>query len=118
MPFAVTVEHTYPRVMVNNAVIQDVKIPDGDYVADRSYYNKGGYAAYEIPVPGHSNILIHRANNEDQLDGCIALGKSFGKIWSDKDNFKDSVIYSLGVYLLFMGLAAGGPQIRITVKSA
>lgn len=73
IPFCLTLERTYD-VPAGNFV----KIPPGTYKCTRSWYNRGGYATFEIHVPGHSRILFHRANLEGDLDGCIGLGEQFG----------------------------------------
>jgi hypothetical protein len=72
VPFALTLERTYANGFV--------KIPPGTYQCVKDYYHKGGYPTFEIKVPGHSRILFHKANIEDDLDGCIAIGEQFGEL--------------------------------------
>ena len=51
-------------------------IPAGVYRAKLSYYNAGGYQAYELlNVEGRTDILIHAANKASQLAGCLAPGE-------------------------------------------
>lgn len=54
------------------------RIPAGLFEIRLDRYHKGGYPAYEIIVPDRDRILIHAANLADELQGCIAPGKSLG----------------------------------------
>lgn len=74
IPICVTLERTYDDQE------KVVKIPPGTYKCVRSRYHKGGYDTFEIKVPGHSRILFHKANLEDDLDGCIGLGEQYGEL--------------------------------------
>ena len=40
-------------------------------------------------MPGHSRLLFHRANTEDDLDGCIGVGRGFsmGRVVNSKIGF-------------------------------
>lgn len=69
-PVILTLEHTYDP---NNSV----KIPPGRWQCKRSYYWKGKYETFEIIVPGHSRLLFHAGNVEDDADGCILTGFKF-----------------------------------------
>lgn len=54
-------------------------IPDGYYIAYRSYYNRGGYGCFEVAnVPGRTGILIHIGNTQKDTSGCILLGQYVG----------------------------------------
>lgn len=54
-------------------------IPAGTYPLKLDQYHAGGYAAYEVQdVPDRSRILIHAANRETDLRGCIAPGLTLG----------------------------------------
>jgi hypothetical protein len=79
--FAVAIERTYdapPKTCCHQvAPGQWVKIPPGVYRAFREHYYRGGYMTFELEVPGHTDILVHRARWEGQLDGCIGVGESF-----------------------------------------
>lgn len=94
-PFAVSLEHTF----------EDGKplLPAGVYICSKSWYIKGGYDTFEIPLVGHDRILFHKANTEKDLRGCIGVGdewadfsgqhgiadstKGFGKFWSKYGKF-------------------------------
>lgn len=54
-------------------------IPEGVYHMERGFYNRGGYAAWEVlRVLMRSEIKIHSANCASQLQGCIAVGLDLG----------------------------------------
>lgn len=88
-PFAVTIEHTYEQ--------KELKIPEGETVCRRSVYHRGDYETYEIEVAGHSRILFHRGNWESDLDGCVAVGRSFGSL-----NGHKAILDSRGGFKEFM----------------
>ena len=51
-------------------------IPDGDYRVVPRRYHRGGYDAWEVvDVPGRSDILIHRGNSDEHVEGCIVVGR-------------------------------------------
>jgi len=61
-------------------------IPAGMYTLHRTIYHKHGYETFEVMgVPGRSRILIHPANTEENLEGCIGVGLRRGKIRVAKD---------------------------------
>lgn len=61
-------------------------IPDGIYKLRRTIYYKHGYETFEVTgVPGRSRILIHPANTEEDLEGCIGVGLRMGKLLVKKD---------------------------------
>ena len=61
-------------------------IPEGAYGIELGMYNRGGYPAYEImDVPDRSLIKMHRANNINDVVGCVGFGDSLGfyeDLWS------------------------------------
>lgn len=72
---AVTLEHSYDDVP---------KLPPGSYVCERGQHKLHGmeksFEAFEVKdVPGHSGILFHVGNYNENSDGCILLGKGLGK---------------------------------------
>lgn len=59
------------------------KIPPGKYTCTRTVFLGGKpspYETFEILVPGHSRILIHKAAVETDVDGCLGLGQGFGAV--------------------------------------
>lgn len=76
-PFAVTLERTYPFAGGR----QMVKIPQGRHHCTPTVFHNGRpapYATFEIIVPGHSRLLFHRGNIEDDSEGCILVAESYG----------------------------------------
>lgn len=73
-PFAVTVERTFE----NNRVV----IPAGLLVCKRTtrFEATPPYSTFEIIVPGHTRILFHKGNVEDDSKGCVIVGKAFGML--------------------------------------
>lgn len=88
-PFCLTLEHTYDDLAV--------KIPVGTYLCKRSFFNRGGYDTFEIIVPGHTRLLFHKGNMEDDSDGCVLLGMQFGKLGG-----KSGILTSAVAFQFFM----------------
>lgn len=54
-------------------------VPTGRWLCKRSWYNKGGYAAFELQnVPGRSLILPHIGNTAGDTRGCPLFGNKLG----------------------------------------
>jgi hypothetical protein len=70
IPFCLTIERTFENG-------QPV-IPPGVYECHKRMYHRGGYMTFEIPLAGHSDLLIHKMNLETESRGCIGLGEEFG----------------------------------------
>jgi hypothetical protein len=63
-------------------------IPAGTYSLHRTIFHKHNYETFEVTgVPGRSRILIHPANTEEDVEGCIGVGlrRGFVKV-PDEDN--------------------------------
>ena len=58
-------------------------IPPGMYNAQRHQSPQHGDTLWLRGVPERSEILIHIANSPQDLDGCIAIGRSYGW-WKDR----------------------------------
>ena len=72
LPFAVTLERTFEN--------QRVVIQDGVHIAKKTKYLKGGYETFEIEVPGHDRVLLHKGNVETDSLGCVLIGEAFENI--------------------------------------
>jgi len=83
-----TLERGYPL---------EPKIPVGTYTCTRYNSPHFGYEVFQLMnVPGHEKIEIHIANYQEELDGCIAIGKYIGArsnggkmLTSSKDTFQE-----------------------------
>jgi hypothetical protein len=68
----VTIEHSYD----DGAGGQRPKIPAGTYRCVWRDHPTKGWAFELLDVPGCTGILIHPANWEKDLDGCIGVGET------------------------------------------
>jgi hypothetical protein len=58
-------------------------IPAGSYICKRFH----GYKykdTFEVVVPGHTALLFHAGNIEDETDGCILLGERVGWLYGKR----------------------------------
>lgn len=110
VPFAVTVERTYPG---GRAGVNSVKIKPGAYKCVRSFYHRGGYDCWQIiggDITAERRVLIHKANVEDDLDGCIGIGEQFGRIQG-----KPAVLQSGVAFIELMALSARLSEFDLSV---
>jgi len=75
--FVVTLEHAYRDQNLNYSP----KIPEGSYTCVRGMHRLDGmtedFETFEITnVPGHTNILFHVGNFNNDSSGCILLGSN------------------------------------------
>lgn len=96
--FAVTIENP------------QLKIPKGEYMANLDFYHKGNYPVYELIVPGRTRILTHKANLGEELEGCIAIGESYGILKG-----RAGILDSAGGFKEFMDRTASEPQIKFVI---
>ena len=77
---AVTLEHAYDSGHGNGTYVP--KLPVGAYQCVRGthrLHNKVPFETFEITgVKGHSGILFHVGNKNNDSDGCVLLGNSYG----------------------------------------
>src|ERR1041385_8649530 len=92
-PFAVTCERTFDNLRP--------VIGNGLYRCTKTLFARGQYETFEIAVPGHTRVLLHRGNVEPDSEGCILVGKSFGLI-----NGKTAVLDSKAGFDEFWKLAS------------
>src|SRR5574338_211184 len=100
---AVTCEPTYDWL--------NIKIPKGVHKCTRTLFYKGGYDTYEVHIPEHSRILFHRGNVETDSDGCILVGKQFGRL-----NSRHAVMYSYDGFRNFMQHVGILPEFDLQVE--
>lgn len=75
---AMTLEHSYPGA---DEELYRSKIPIGNYVCIRGIHQlhnmEKPFTTFEITnVKGHSNILFHWGNYNQDSDGCVLLGET------------------------------------------
>lgn len=106
-PFAVALEHTYGN---------DVKLPVGKYTCRRGLHQlKNGppFITFEVmDVPGHSGILFHKGNVEDDSEGCILLGLQFGNIQG-----QPAVMQSASAFIFFMSRQSDVDSFTLEVRN-
>jgi hypothetical protein len=98
-------------------------IPVGNYKLHRTIFHKHGYETFEVMnVPGRSRILIHPANTEEDIEGCIGVGMRMGKLWIEKDEdtkkynvLKTAVVESKKAFNLFMESMTGFDEVDFHV---
>jgi hypothetical protein len=68
-----TLEHSYNL---------QPKLPQGEYTCKRGphkLHDGVSFITFEVmDVPGHTGILIHIGNYNDESEGCILIGTGFG----------------------------------------
>ena len=101
-PFAVSVERSYGKA---------AKIQNGEFWCLRDFYHKGGYETFQIQLPGHTRILFHKGNTEDDVEGCVAVAESFSELKG-----KTSVADSAGGFKEFMSLTGGLQAFKMLVS--
>lgn len=103
---AFTLERTY-----ENPGEPVVKIPPGTHSCTLTEYHHGGYKTYEIKVFGHTRLLFHAGNFEDDSDGCILLGSKIGVL-----DGKAAVLESRAAFERFMAAAGGVASFELEVR--
>lgn len=97
-------------------------IPTGEYICRRAMYNKGGYETFEVTgVPNRSKILFHRANTEEDVEGCIGIASYFGVLKVlDEDTgimrYKLAGLGSRDAFKAFMQFFEGVKTWKLIVK--
>lgn len=81
---AMTLEHAYPRSDVRGPEFTP-KIPPGNYDCIRgNHYLHGmdaAFSTFEVTgVEGHSNLLFHWGNFNNDSEGCILLGENIAEV--------------------------------------
>lgn len=110
----VSCERTYPVAASAPRGAQLVKIPAGRWVCKRTHFNRGNYPTYEITgVPGHSRLLFHAGNTEDDSDGCVLVGQRFGFVGA-----RPSVLQSRLGFAEFMNLTFQRQRFILEVRGA
>lgn len=106
----VTLEHAYEDA----GSLPFAKIPAGTYVCHRHSPNRLLYETFEVMnVRGHSGILIHVGNyNEDSI-GCILVGR---RIMPRPGGQGNMITSSKNTFNAFMDLQKGINNFTLTVK--
>lgn len=101
-------------------------IPAGTYTMRRTIYHKTGVETFEVVgVPGRSRILIHPANTEEDVEGCIGVGLRRGRLWvADEDapghplTLKHAVVASQDAFRRLMSVLSGVDEASLSITEA
>lgn len=107
-----SVTHAYQR----DATHWEAKVPTGRWMCLRGVHSLDGvnkFETFEIAVPGHTNILFHKGNVEEESEGCELLGMYKGMLGAE-----EAVLNSKDAFDLFMKLQVGVSQFWLTVEDA
>lgn len=109
---AVALEHAYSQ---DDGTIKP-KLPAGTYTCVRGSHQLASmtrpFDTFEVTnVPGHTGILFHMGNYNQDSDGCILLGES---LVPDPD--PTMITKSILTFNAFMASQAGVKQFTLVVK--
>jgi hypothetical protein len=106
----VTLEHAYAGS--NEPITFIPKLPPGVYTCVRGMHQLAGmnqpFETFEITgVPGHSGILFHVGNTNDDSECCVLLGTSVSGTM---------ITFSRNAFNKFMALQAGVDSFALVVE--
>lgn len=105
-----TIEHPY--INARGDIVS--KIKPGVYTCKLEWSERFKMNLFELKdVPGHTEIKIHAANVDDQLEGCIAPGMRYGE-WTDGSR---CVLQSKKALKKFMELQGDCKEFKLIVES-
>lgn len=86
-------------------------IPAGRWRCVRTTYHAGGYETFEVTgIPGHTRVLIHKGNTDDDTRGCVLLASYFGKLKGARAILNSGITFEE-----WMERMAGIPEFMLTV---
>ena len=85
-------------------------IPEGSYAVKR-FHGRKFPATFEIVVAGHTALLFHILNQEDESEGCIGLGKMVGYI-----NGKRAILGSRDAFKEFMRIMGDDQEANLIIQ--
>ena len=103
-------------------------IPAGTYLCVRSVWHGGGdVETFEITgVPGRDRILFHWMNTEEDVEGCVGIGFSFGALTvadEDAPGHPQTLKWGLAAptrkaFARFMGYLTGVQRFSLEIRWA
>ena len=101
--FAITLEHAYPL-----GAVWVAKIPPGEYLCKRGMHNlfrlPNSFETFEVTgVDGHTGLLFHPGNYDNDSEGCILLGQKIMNLGFGQEMISNSK----QAFADFMALQAG-----------
>ena len=115
----VTCEHAYPSGLPEYTWLP--KVMPGKYTCVRGTHQLAHgdpFETFEVTgVAGHSGILFHRGNWQDDSRGCLLCGEDFAQTEHDAERPgpEDMVTNSRVAFESFMALQAGADVFTLTV---
>ena len=107
-----TLEHAY-----ENGGNYEPKIPPGSYTCKRGEHRlehmTNSFTTFQVDVPGHTNILFHVGNYNEDSEGCILLGISTAPALTRSC---DMLLNSTKAFNEFMALQSGANEFTLTVE--
>ena len=85
-------------------------IPEGSYAVKR-FHGRKYPDTFEIVVAGHTALLFHILNQEDESEGCIGLGKMVGNI-----NGKRAILGSGDAFKEFMKIMGDDQEANLIIQ--
>ena len=84
-------------------------VPVGNYLCKR-FHGKKWQDTFEIIVAGHSALLFHIGNREDDSEGCLLLGEEVGEL-----NGKRAVLASGKAFMEFMKKMGSDQEFNLVI---
>ncbi len=118
-PFSIC-EHAYPSGVAEYTWLP--KVLPGEYCCVRGKHRLHGmtedFETFEITdVLGHSGILLHWGNWNEDSQGCLLVGDAFAKAEHDGMKGVDLVTNSRAAFKRFMDLQLGVSTFQLTVRA-
>ena len=111
VPFCVTLE----RGWKNNERGVSCIAP-GEYLMKRAFYEKGGYATFEIICPPREEVKLHIGNFEEDTHGCVLTGEQFEPVYKTESGRMEEGILKSGVaFGQFMEYLDGESEARLVI---
>lgn len=110
-----TLEHAYIQTIVDSQPPTFLpKIPHGTYLCKRGMHILDGMAepfeTFQVmDVPGHTNILFHTGNKNNDSAGCILVGLF--------RSGNDSIMQSRAAFSIFMDAQVGVDEFTLTISA-
>jgi hypothetical protein len=116
-PIAVTLEHAY--LDVNDGYVP--KVSNGTYNCVRGLHRlegmKAQFETFEIEnVPGHTDILFHSGNANEDSAGCILVGGKIVKLPAKVPSSRWLIINSRSTFANLMRLQQGCDSFSLTIS--
>jgi hypothetical protein len=114
--FSYTLEHAYPLAPGSGPTVSGTwaaKVPAGEYQCVRGHHKLGGmldtFETFEVKnVPGHTGILFHWGNTNEDSSGCILLG--------EQRNGSKAILKSKMAFDRFMSVLEGTDEFTLIIS--